>query len=170
MRSLCIVLRQCFWGVAPYCIRGIEDGVVFLISLEPVVELYRRSAYSQPRCVDVLFEEHIVVEVIDIGSVRIHVTHVDHIMEVPVVLPCYDSLEMHRVGNCECLKDTRSRLSHAVSICSDAVFYFHLACSGCNESGESLFGIVFFALHSCQGCIPGIEFRLCDVCGILDVQ
>ena len=41
MRSLRVVLRQCLGRVCVWHIGGIEDGIVFLSSLEIVVILYR---------------------------------------------------------------------------------------------------------------------------------
>ena len=145
VRSLGVELREGLRSVGVQVVRSVEDGVVYLLSLEIVVELGRRADHSKVRCVDVLLVEWIFREVV---VERCVLLLKGYVVEIAVVLPHNEPLVMHRVRNCKCFKNTWSRLPDAVLACLDAVLYLGLAVCSSNQGRKFLLIVVFLALHS----------------------
>ena len=145
VRSLGVELREGLRSVGVQVVRSVEDGVVYLLSLEIVVELGRRADHSKVRCIYVLLIEWVFREVV---VERCVLLLKGYVVEIAVVLPHNEPLVMHRVRDGECLKNTWSRLPDTVLACLDAVLYLRLTVCCCNQGREPLLIVVFLALHS----------------------
>ena len=145
VRSLGVELREGLRSVGVQLVRSVEDCVIYLFSLEVVVELGRGAYHSKVRCIDVLLVEWVFREVVIERCIQLLKGYV---VEIAVVLPHNEPLVMHRVRNCKCFKNAWSRLSDAVLACLDAVLYLCLAVCSSNQGREPLLVVVLLALHS----------------------
>ena len=167
MRSLRVVLWKGLGRVCVWSISGIEDRIVFLRPLEVVVILYRRTAYTEPCRIYILLHERKFREVGVVCGIDLLELYIS---EIPVLMPHYDPLVMHRIRNRKSLEDSRSSADHAVLVCLDAVFSCYLGVGLCNEDREHLSCVLLLAFLAGERCIPCVVGSLSRFCRVLDVK
>ena len=106
------------------------------------------------------------MEMIVVRGVHPLVAEVSYVIEISVMLPCHDSLVMHRIREGICLEDTRSGFCDAVPACLDAVLDLHLAVGCSNQFRQTLLDVVCLALSSGERgvpCVVGCNRYICRV-------
>ena len=168
VRGLGVEHREGGRRIGPTFVGGVvADGGRRVYPLEEIEGLDGGTRHSEIAASNVLLQIGIVVEMV----VERGVPFLDfHAVEMPVVVPGYEPLEIQAVGEEGGFQDARGVLPDAVLDVLEAVLDLLDGILTAHESLHLLFVVVFLALCLGQAGVPARERFLCGGRGIGKIQ